>query len=316
MAASFNKRIKLFFLIILAVSASYGGGRLYYHITHGFSISNITSNFAYDSRWEVHTPTIEQQQQLNQIFAQKFSYLGKGCQSYVFLSEDGEYVLKFFKYQRFRNQPWIDWFSFIPWVEQYRLEKLTKKQEKLERFFNSWKLAYDELQPETGIVFVHLNKSNHLPNTLTITDKMGFEHILDPNQMEFMLQRKAVMLCSTIKELMDHNQVTETKQLLNAVVDLVLSENSRGYADNDHALMQNTGILDGKPIHIDVGQLLKDPIYQNPEKYKQELFNKTYKFRKWLKSHYPELVTYLETRLIEIIGPQFASMQPHFKPHE
>lgn len=298
------------------VGIGYGGSRLYYKITDGFLVSNITSDYAYDERWETRPLSKQEHNLVDSILDQKFSYLGKGCQSYVFLSEDGKYVIKFFKYQRFRPQEWLDYFAFIPTVDEYRLRKIDKKQNKREGVFRSWKLAFEELQPETGLIFVHLNKTYDLNKTLTIFDKMGFEHTLDLDQIEFLIQRKVKPYCGYISDLMANKDTTAAKKLLSQTITLIMSEYARGIVDNDHALMQNSGVMDGKPMHVDVGQFVWNDEVKNPEVYQQQLFNKTYKFRKWLNKKYPELEQHLEKELRGIIGDAFDTLKPQFVPHD
>lgn len=307
-----NRSKQIAFLCLFFV-ALYGASRLYYRITGGFTIGNISSEIPYSPRWDIAALTLEETAVVDSALAQKFKYLGKGCQSYVFLSEDGHYILKFFKYQRFRPQAWLDYLTFIPGVDAYRLGKIEKKRQKLDNVFSSWKLAFEELQPETQLLFVHLNKSTNLNRTLLIEDKMGIEHRLEADDFEFLVQRKATLLCPYIKDLMAKGNRAEAQQLLNRIIALIVFEYQRGYADNDHALMQNTGVYDGYPIHIDVGQFEKNPQLQNPELYHQELFNKTYKFRIWLEKHYPELAHYLQTQLRSVIGEAFLQMQPTLK---
>lgn len=311
-----RKRIIWSLSFLFLVAAIYGGGRLYYKLTDGFLESNISSDLPYDPRWEMRPLSDSERTHVEQILSQPFHYLGKGCQSYVFLSEDGEYVIKFFKYQRFRTQPWLNAFTFIPAVDRYVDRKLKKKKSKLDGVFESWKLAFEELQPTTGVLFVHLNKTHEWSKPLIAYDKMGFEHRLDLNQLEFLIQTKAMMLCKYIRELMAQGNVAEAKILMNRIIDLILFEYQHGYADNDHALMQNTGVQNGYPIHIDVGQFVKSEEVKKPEVYKQDLFSKTYKFRKWLRKEYPELADYLETQLQAVIGEQYHTMKPHFKMHE
>lgn len=313
MSHAFKKNLKRLLYGLLVIAAIYGSGRLYYRVTGGFTESNITSNLPYDRQWDIRPLTPTEQQHVDTIVSQPFSYLGKGCQSYVFQSQDGNYVIKFFKYQRFRPQAWLDYVAFIPAIDQYRLRKIEEKRLKLENIFRSWKLAFEELQPQTGLVFVHLNKSNYLKKTLTIYDKIGMEHRLDLDQMEFLIQRKAQPLCASIKTLMDQGNLDAAQVLLSRIITLVLSENARGLADNDHALMQNTGVLNGMPIHIDVGQFVHNEEVKKPDVYKQELFSKTFKFRRWLRKTYPELADYLETELRALIGEQFNTMQPRLK---
>jgi hypothetical protein len=241
----------------------------------------------------------------------KYSYLGKGCQSYVFVSEDGEYVLKFFKYQRFRPQTWLSYITFLPGMENYLNKKIAKKKEKLDSVFISWKIAYENLQPETAVAYVHLNKTQNLNKKLIIFDKMGLKHELDIDNYEFMIQHKANMLCPTLSKLANQNKINEAKEIIHKLILMILSEYHRGYADNDHALMQNTGVLNGRPIHIDAGQFVRNQRVTHPDVYHQEIFNKTWKFRKWLEKHHPELAEYLNNLLQDIIGKEkFAALKP------
>lgn len=301
---------KLFFLGLLAV-ALYGGGRLYYAVTGGFTMSNIESDLAYHPKWDTHPLTPSEQEEIRTILKQPFTYLGKGCQAYVFASPDDQYVIKFFKYQRFRPQAWLDYLSFIPAVADYQKQKVIDKQDKLDRVFTSWKIAFEDLKDETGVIYVHLNKSNDWNQKITIRDKLGLLHQVDLDQTEFMLQHKAVMLAPAIRQLADTGKTEEASLLIDKLLVMLMSEYARGYADNDHALMQNTGVLNGTPIHIDIGQFIRNESVKAPKVYKQELYDKTYNFHQWLVSRYPELAEHLRTRLIVLIGPDYYYSAPY-----
>jgi hypothetical protein len=301
-------------LVCLAAGVLYGSGRLYFKVTGGFKIEHISSDFAYDPRWETRALSPTEQENVDRILSQKFTYLGKGCQSYVFRSEDDQYVLKFFKYQRFRPQFYFYWLSFLPAGEELLKEKIEKKTQKRENLFASWRIAFDHLKDETGLVFVHLNKTNNLNKQVKIYDKLGVEYILDIDNMEFSIQKKAKMLCETLEEMVAEGKTPEAKQLLSKLMAMVVTEYQKGYADNDHALMQNTGVYNGIPIHIDVGQFEINPTFSNPAHYHQEIFNKTWKFRNWLRKHYPELLAHLDQELIQEMGDKFYSS--HFIPRE
>ncbi len=301
---------KKFILFTLAIAAIYGVGRLYYRVTDGFLEENIHYSLPYDARWESPLLSSERKNEIEAILTQKFYYLGKGCQSYVFRSEDDKYVIKFFKYQRFKPQTLLNIFAFIPAVDTYRQQKQEIKKKKLDYLFSSWKMAYDELQPETGVVYVNLNKSEEWNHSLIVYDKVGLKHELQLNSLEFMIQKKAKMLCPELLELKKNQDFSTAKKLVDNLLGMLLSEYERGYADNDHALMQNTGVYDNKPIHIDVGQFVQNSIAKDPKVYQQELFNKMWKFRLWLGRHYPELADYTEQSLRKSIGPVFETLTP------
>ncbi|MGK5593980.1 MAG: hypothetical protein ACSNEK_01300 [Parachlamydiaceae bacterium] len=302
---------KLIALMLLS-TVLYGGSRLYFQLTAGFTISNITSDLSYDSQRDVFYSD-ETNEQALQVLKQPFYYLGKGCQSYVFGSEDGQYVIKFLKYQRFRPQRFLSLFSFFPPIENLRQRKLVKKNEKLNSLFSSWKIASEYLAKETGILFVHLNKTKHLNQRLIIYDKLGLKHSLNIDDLEFVVQRRAKMLCPMIDEYMQNGRTDQAKMLLSNLLKMVLSEYERGFADNDHALMQNTGVIGDHPVHIDVGQFEKNDKFSNKNEYAIELFSKMYKFRIWLARRHPELETFLTERLLEVIGPKMWEMTPRLK---
>ena len=300
-------RLIILFALILAL---YGLGRLYYRVTGGFMVSNITSDFAFQPSWEVRPLLQSEIEEFDLAVNQPYHYLEKGCQSYVFASEDNRYVIKFFKYQRYRIQPWLAYFPPLPAVVKYREEKMAKKWHKLDGFVRSWKIAFDHLKKETGLVYVHLNKTNHLQRQVTLFDKIGKKHVVSLDHMEFCIQKKADLLQETLLDYRDKADDAKAKELIYNLLHMILSEYARGFADNDHALMQNTAVANGLPVHIDVGQFVFNEQVKQPAIFHQELFTKTYELKIWLKKHYPEIGTYLDEELQQIIGADYSSMQP------
>lgn len=310
----YKKNLYRLFIIGLIVALIYAIGRLYFYLTGGFAEKNIMSDFAYNPEWEVRPLEHQEMNVLEKALDQPYYYLGKGCQAYVFLSQDQQYVIKFFKYQRYRLQSWLEYFPPLPAVVKYREEKKLKKWKKLDGFVKSWKVAFDNLKDETGLLFVHLNKTHDLQKRITIFDKIGQSHQIDLDKMEFCIQRRADMLCTALLKHKEKNNLKEAQEILSRLLNMIVSEYNRGLADNDHALMQNTGVLlDGTPVHIDVGQFVYNSEIHNPSVYNQELFTKTFKFKLWLKENYPELEIFLEKSLRCIIGENYDVMKPKFR---
>ncbi|CCB87227.1 putative uncharacterized protein [Parachlamydia acanthamoebae UV-7] len=303
------KNLKKILWIVVFCSCAYGAGRLYYYFTDGFSLGNIVTEFSYDPRWNMHALDGEEQETLDRILNQSFHYLGKGCQSYVFESEDKEFVIKFFKYQRYRPKPWLEWFSFIPFIDEIRQQKIEKKQTKLERVYASWKLSFDHLQNEGGLIYAHLNDNHDLKRSMILYDKIGTKHSVNLDGMQFLIQRKANMICTELDSLMAQGKIEESKQLLSDLTEMILFEHERGFVDEDHALMQNTAVLNGKPIHVDVGLFSQREDVKNIVTSHDELFKKTFKFRVWLQKQHPELASYLDQKLYAVIGEPFLSME-------
>lgn len=290
-------------LMLLSV-VIYGLGRAYFQLTAGFLESNIKTDLSQEPDHGLAPLLAEERGELQKILDQPFRYLGKGCQSYVFLSDDGQYVIKFLKYQRFRPQGYLKFIS----EDQFN-KKLEQKKTKLSALLESWKIAYRDLKEETGLVYLHLNRGDHFEKPLVIVDKLGLSHAIDPDEVVFLVQKKAEMLCHTLLK----NDLVFGKEVIDRLMAQLLSEYERGLGDNDHALMQNTGLMGTKSLHIDVGQFSKEERFKNPATFKQELFSKTYKFRIWLSKHFPELEQYLTALLQEIIGPEMTTMKTSFK---
>jgi hypothetical protein len=80
--------------------------------------------------------------------------------------------------------------------------------------------------------------------------------------------------------------------------------------------MQNTAVVNGEPIHIDVGEFVIDPSYQDPSVANPALFSKMHKLRVWLSKKYPELEKHLANQLYVLIGPEVETMRPTLRTVE
>lgn len=304
-----KRKSKLIVNLMLLAIVLYGSGRFYFMATAGFTEGNIKTDLHQEPDHGLALLGGNEIVEVQKILDQPFRYLGKGCQSYVFLSDDKRYVIKFLKYQRFRPQFYLEAFSFISPVHDRLIKKTAEKRVKLDALIDSWKIAYGDLKNESGLVYLHLNHGDRFDKPITIIDKMGWNHTINPDEVVFLVQKKADMLCPEIEK----RDIASSKILIQNLVTTLLDEYARGFGDNDHALMQNTGVIGDQPVHIDVGQFSAEERFKDPAVYKVELFSKTYKFRIWLSKRYPELERYLTGMLVDIIGPEMDSMKTTFK---
>lgn len=284
----------------------------FYHVMEGFSIGNISANFPFQDEWEVAVNK-EEIAEFHQIVNQPYHYLGKGRQSYAFVSEDQKYVIKFFKYKHYRLPLWIESFPSFSFIENYREKKRKIKEENLNRVIQSWKLAFKCLRKETGLKYMHLNQTNDLHAYLLIRDKIGLEYSIDLDKFQFCVQDYVKTLEETILEFKHKNKLQEAQVLISRLLELLLSENRRGFADNDFALLQNTGVTtEGQPIHIDFGEFIYSESVKELSFFRQELFSNTYGLMIWLKKEYPPLAQFLDKELRLLIGDSYETMEPIF----
>ena len=227
--------------------------------TDGFTVQAISSNRESNPAWDVHLLTGEEHRELNRALAQKYHYLACGNQAFAFLSEDGRYVLKFFKQKLFEAPFFWKWVPSLWLKEGRRAKKIWKKEYKLQRDFESYRMAFDELKGETGLVLVHLNSTDWIGKEIVISDKINAEHAIALDRFNFILQRRADLVYPTIDRLMGEGDIDGAKQALSSILDLFVSRCQKGIADSDPDLDKNFGFIDGRAIQIDIGRFTRYP---------------------------------------------------------
>lgn len=297
-----SKRIFTWIAVIAAASVLvYGAGRLYFSLTDGFSVSNITIDLPEKREWEIRPFTPEEAQIANEALSQDYHYLAKGHQAYVFESRDGKYVIKFIKFQRITPKPWYKYLPLFGSWNEWRQEKIKHKAAILDAFFDSWKISFEDLKEEAAVVMVHLNRTKNLNKTITFVDKMGFSHTLNMDDMVFQIQKKTIPFDDVISEQMASGNVAAAKQLLDRLLNLYVGECRRGYFERDYWIMRNTGVTpDNVPMHIDTGRFVYDEKLKDPQVCYEQILWKSVRLRPWLQKHYPVLSVYYEGKLEEL----------------
>ncbi len=261
----------------------------------------IHSGLTFNPAWETAPVTPD----LDPIFSQKFHYLGCGGQSFAFVSDDGQYVIKFFKFRLFR-QPY-HFFLTRPLpisLELSRVRKLHRALFKLRRDFTSYKIAFEELLEESGLIYLHLNKGSDLQRNIHIVDKIGIEHAIDLDGIEFALQKRAAPILPRIDEQMAKGDLDAARKSLSAILETLVHRCQKGVFDEDPRLYNNLGFIGGKAIFIDIGRFVRDPSRKAPAVYLADLKRITDKsLRGWLQDKHPALVSILDNELSKLEVP-------------
>lgn len=242
-----------------------------------------------------------------QILNQPFAFLGKGHQAFVFESQDGNYVIKFFRFWRLKPSCLIRYLSYIPlsyvkeWCDHYEKKRLRR----LEKLFSGYQVAYAYDQKNSGLIYLHLKNSNSWKKQIVVTDRYGFENAIQLDEVFFAIQKKGVSTKETLTKLLDQGDTKKTKQLLRSLLDLYMDGYKRGIIDQDHNLLDNTGFSEGIALRLDIGQLQKDDNMKQPEYYLKDLRKIIDKrLARWLRKKYPqyveELMQDLEKKFHEI----------------
>lgn len=269
--------------------------------TDGFSRYKISSNLTFQPEWETPRLSLREQESLSKILNQPYRYLAKGAQSYVFLSDDGKYVLKFFRIYHLQPPFWVTHLRWPWFLQSYKMDKILKKLDELHKDFASYKIAHDELKEETGIVYLHLNKTDYLKQTLTFYDKIGIKHQVALDQMEFLVQKRAELVYPALAKMVESEGLENAKDALSQLVSLLCLRCQKGIHDKDPDLNTNFGFIGHTPLQIDVGRFrIENGNLQEQMVDRDEIIRITDNLNQWLRSRYPELSGHLETTIAQI----------------
>lgn len=268
--------------------------------TRGFRLYAILSNLPSEARWEMPPLSEEEQQNINALLDQPFTFLGSGGWSYAFLGQDQKTVLKFFNHTHFRLSSIAKEFSFKKLL--LLSEPYPENQSYFQEFnFNSCKLLYTSAKERTGLLYVHLNKTQGKHKSVTLIDNVGVRHTIDLDKTEFVVQKRAELLFPYLQRLCQEKKLDEAKKCLDDFYDCLLSLSKKGIRDNDRSLRNNFGFTDDRAITLDLSSFTFDEEIKSPGNYKKEIVNKTQRLSRFLRKYHPELYAHSEMRLSEIM---------------
>lgn len=276
--------------ILLAVIALRAG---FYSLSDGFSLSKIKNTFPVTEEWQLPAPTAKEQKRIANICGQKFHYLGKGSQVYAFLSEDGQYVLKFFKCYHLKPVGWAAKVPLPSFLDTSRQAILDKRYKKISTTLESYKIASESLRDECGLIAVEILPTASINQEVEIYDKLGRKHLLNLGHYGFILQRKADLIYPKLSEWIASNNMDAAKEAIRSMIALIVQRSKKGIQDSDPDLHKNAGLIGTTAILIDLGCLHRNPEAKNKEVFTQDLLKITNRLKMWLEKQSPELYTFL-----------------------
>ncbi len=223
-------------------------------LTDGFRLAKLQFDFPAESRWDLPLdPSVLA------VLSQPFNYLGKGTQSYVFESKDGKYVVKMLRFDRKRGE------------------------KKVLLLFEAFRMAYEHLREETGLLYVHLNPSSKTLPLLHVKDPMGRSLKIDLDSIRFAVQKKGVAFEKAL--LGARNDPPSMEKMLSQFLHLLEERSAKGIWNKDPSLARNFGFLGTRAIEIDFGS------YRLGEREESEVIRYSKKMRRWLLKRAPEWVS-------------------------
>lgn len=274
---------KILYLILIAIGA-WATARFCHHQTKGFRLTKIAAN---TSPYPIeHSPS---KLELDHYLKQKYRYLNRGLQSFSFVSENGEVVLKLFNN---RYQRRLFWLQFVPFTQKKR----NLAREKWTRTFRSYQIASEKLVEEAGLLYFHPHASES-PLPVTIIDPIGIAHHINLAQYGFVLQKKAQMTYSKISECMKINAPESITPTFLSLLSLLKRKMELGIVDSDPLIRTNFGFVGDRAMQIDIGPFTMSEEIMDEDKQQTELRKIILPLKHWLEKNYPELVEKLEYAL-------------------
>ncbi len=243
---------------------------------------------------DVSAPSLKEFEKINQILSQPFTYLDKGSQAYVFVSEDQKYVLKFLKQHLFLSNSWLCYipFEFNSYYKKYR----ARKQKRIAAY-DACRIAYTELKEDTALVYLHLNPTTELKRKVTLINRRGKEKLVEIDKACFMIQKRADLIYPRIAQVMEDGNLAGAEAIVTSVFDLCERMGKRGVFDHDAKVLNNFGLIDDRAVQIDVGNMKLDRNRPSTRVYKQEIREIVGPFGAWIESAYPQLAPHFYNQL-------------------
>jgi len=91
--------------------------------------------------------------------------------------------------------------------------------------------------------------------TLSVRDREKVEHLVNLDELRFVIQEKAEILHSRLYRLKAEQKWDELEKASSAFLELVKRRIDAGITDLDNGIDQNYGFVGDRPIHIDVGRV-------------------------------------------------------------
>jgi hypothetical protein len=207
------------------------------------------------------------------IFCQQNLYwIGRGAHAYVFETKDCCHVVK-----------------FLP---------LRTRPKQLREMALSSQLAFDSLRQETGLVYLHLNRTVRVARGILLTDFYGQQHRIDGDNTRFIVQKKASPLIPTLAALILEGKIEEAKTRIDQVIDLLQTVAEKKISDGGdlYSLTDVIGFTQERAIYMDTWTFFKAPFIEVNARMKYELFGRLNPLKKWLDIASPQLAEYFRNK--------------------
>lgn len=221
------------------------------------------------------------------VLNQPFHYLNHGNQCFAFVSDDGKYILKFFKYVHHASPVWTSKIPLLNRFKAFRQTRIDKVTWKRTRDFQGYQIAFDHFRNETGLLAIHLHPTKSYPS-ITLYDPLNIVHSLDLNNTPFILQKRATPIYQQFSSWIQKGEIDKLQRGISDLISLCAQRISKHIFDDDVNFYSNFGFDHEKPIQIDPGHFVLNSSNTS------ELPTLFVELKDWFSKNYPPMVSHVE----------------------
>jgi len=272
--------LRKIFILLCLVAACSGIGKGMHWAKKGFTIRRVAAPA--QTNFEIWNS------EADLAMEQPFRYLGRGRQCFAFASLDGKYVLKLPRTDIYQIPFWM---RTLP-LPTTKRETFRAVRAERERFvLNSMKIAYEELQEDTGVLALHFGRAPDLGKEITVIDALGYHHRLPAHKTTFVLQTKQPILIKAFLDTLRSGDRAKGKEILDAFIDVVVARGSKEIWNKDESFLRNYGFDGNKGYQIDIGSF-----YHKPNG-AASIRDTMHPVKSWLAKTDPEMLAYFDAAL-------------------
>jgi len=284
---------KIFYLLIL-IGFCVGVGKVWYWRTNGFSVARLHG-------WTQTLEGVWWDEEAESIIAQDFHYLGRGRQAFAFVSNDGQYVIKFPRGDICKLPFWL---RALP-LEKRRQRQISRKAAREQCVLQSARLAMEELKDATALIAMNFSpQTTHeklpnkkIPNTcVRIIDKAGRSFQIPLATTYFILQRKKQLFRDVIEEAAARDGLVGVEKVLDDLFANILERTKKGILNRDGSFLRNYGFDEKGAYQTDVGSFYKVENEPMQAVYLRSMALSVKPIRRWMKKKHPEWVEILDQK--------------------
>ena len=239
---------------------------------------------------------------IDQILAQPFHHIARGCRVHAFRSADGKYVLKTLT----TSAEIVEWFAGdglqlvdLPWAAKLGKTDAERCRAIQADGLLSAALAWKQLRAETAII--HVQSQPCGKDGALVYRGPAFPPFA-PGREPFLLQHHADLVGPLLTAHRAAGDSAGSRRIVDHLIELVLSFAARGIASETLNFLNNCGYVGGRMVQIDVGEFVASRERVLEQARTGRILTRK-SFRRLRKSD-PALADYFAVRVAERLTPE------------